>query len=309
MTNQRKTERDSNALYLRALEAREQYASDETNVVPISLFLIAFKRFWTIAQIERRARFKDATRYFDEFAKRCAELEEDDDAEGVWRLFENGVALVDHYDRARRARTTPPSETIDELIAQGVSRRQIAIIYGFYLQNGEPDVDAVERRDPWKAPDPEPEEEPPIEDAAELARLAVDALARIGDGEGEPVDAATLAELSELLPEPVEPEPEAAPTPEETDAKIEREILDGVPARQIAARYGVDVEAIKERADALNVKASEIAEELPPRLVQAIEAKREELTEGKTYRQIARAVSSAERRVTEAEVKRVLGAR
>lgn len=295
---------DVESLFSTLLEAWRKYQADET---PLAVFLIAFRRFYAAAVVKKPRRFRDALGPFGTFFELISAIEADEDAPGAWRAFENGVAVVERYDRRRRAELTPPSRSIDELLALGVSRPQVAKIYGFYTPSGDPDVAAVERRDEWRAPieDDEPNED---DDAREIARLALSAL-ESGDeriqADAETVEALrALAEVAEAPEKPAEaPETSAGAERE----RIEREILDGVPERQIAARHGVTVESIRAAAAALNVTASRSASELPPRLALAIESRRTELDAGRTYREIAAEVSSGERAVTPEEVAAILG--
>ena len=123
-------------------------------------------------------------------------------------------------------------------------------------------------------------------------------------------DAETVEALRALAEVPEAPEKPAEAPETSADAereRIEREILDGVPERQIAARHGVTVESIRAAAAALNVTPSRSASELPPRLILAIESRRAELDSGRTYREIAAEVSSGERAVTPEEVAAILG--
>lgn len=295
------------ALYNAVIDAHRRYVEDSA---PIALFLIAFKKFRSAAKIERRARFASASRYFDEFAQKAAALETDEDADGVWRSWSEGVETVARYDRSIQASQTPPSRSINELIALGVPRQQIAKIYGFKRADGSPDVDAVERRDEWRAPTL-PEDSPIEDDAAEIARLAVDALERFDAGDGETIDDETIERLRTIVDEAAQGVDQSAddePSAEEIGARIDREILDGVPVRQIAARYGIATEDVKARADVLGIVAASAASELPPRIVKQIEARREEIASGQaTFADVAASVSASDRRVTVDDVKRVLG--
>lgn len=295
---------DVESLFSELLDSWHKYQADET---PLAVFLIAFRRFYAAAVVRKPRRFRESLGPFGTFFERIADVEADEDAPGAWRAFENGVAAVERYDRRRRAELTPPSRTIDELLALGVSRPQVAKIYGFYTPNGDPDVAAVERRDEWRAPieDDEPNED---EDAREIARLALSAL-ESGD-ERIQADAETVEALRALAEVPEVPEKPAEAPETSADAereRIEREILDGVPERQIAARHGVTVESIRAAAAALNVTPTRSAAQLPPRLALAIESRRAELDAGRTYREIAAEVSSGERVVTPEEVAAILG--
>lgn len=292
--------------YADALTAHERYADD---AAPLSLFLIAFKRFHGVAKIERRARFASALPYFDAFARNVEALETDDDAEGAWRPWVEACEVVARFDRSLVASQTPPTRSIDELIALGVPRSQIAKIYGFKRSDGSPDVDAVERRDAWRAPSL-PEDSPIEDDAAEIARLAVDALQKINESEGAPVDSETIERLQTIVDEATpddESDADDEPSADEINARIDREILDGVPVRQIAARYGLTVDDVKRRADALGVAPSVSASDVPPRIVRAIEKRREALASGlTTFAEVARELSTSERALSVDDVRRVL---
>lgn len=303
---------DVGALFSELLQARARYQADET---PLSVVLIAFRRFYAAATVAQSARFSESLPAFAAFFERIADVEQDEDAPGAWRAFENGVAAVERYDRRRRREQEPPARSIDELVALGVSRQQIARIYGFYTPSGDPDVAAVERREAWR-PKTRPEEPEKTADEREIARLALEALKTIeatGDDERR-ADSATVETLRELAgsvgaesPETTGDEPESAP--ESTRDKIERELREGVPARQIAARNGVTLEDVRVIAKANGIEPTRSAAQLPPRLVELIQERRGELAAGRTYREIADAVSSAERVVTASEVERVLSGR
>ena len=307
-TRAERSRADVGALYSELLQTRARYQADET---PLSVVLIAFRRFYAAATVAQSARFSESLPAFGAFFERIADVEQDDDAPGAWRAFENGVAAVERYDRRRRKEQQPPARSIDELVALGVSRQQIARIYGFYTASGDPDVAAVERREAWR-PKSRPEEPEKTADEREIARLALEALKTIeatGDDERR-ADSATVETLRELAgsvaesPETPGDEPESAP--ESTRDKIERELREGVPARQIAARNGVTLEDVRVIAKANGIEPTRSAAQLPPRLVELIQERRGELAAGRTYREIADAVSSAERVVTASEVERVL---
>lgn len=291
-------------LYDAMIDAHAHYSAD---LKPLAFFLVAFRRFLAVAKIERRARFRDALEPFQAFVNRSGELDDNEDAEGVWRLFLAGVSAVDKYDRAVKASKTPPTRSIDELIALGVPMPQIAKIYGFKRADGSPDVDAVERRDAWQPTTLADDVDAlAVDDAEEIARLAVDALDKIVD-DGIDVDPETVASLESLIPQTTET-PEEIKTPEEIDASIRREILDGVPVRQIAARHGLTADEIKQRADSLGVVASTSSASIPPRVVKLIEARRAEIESGQTtFQAVADSVSASDRRVTSDDVRRVLG--
>lgn len=292
---------DVDVTYDAALRAHELYVS---SLIPLEAFLVAFKQFYALAKTSRPERFRDALPDFESFSVRAAELEEDEDAPGVWALYENANDAVARYDRAGEQRQTPPGRSINELLALGVPRAQIAKIYGFYLADGSPDLDAVERRDTWKGSDAQRNVANATNaDADELARLAANALQKINEG-GEEVDASTLATLEMLTSSE-----DAAEVLESQDASIDREILDGVPLRQIAARYGVSQTTVKARAKALSVAASVAASDVPPRITRLIEQYRDAITEGSmTFQTVAESVSSSERKITAADVERVLTA-
>lgn len=287
----------------------------DSDSLPVSLFLVSFFQFYNQARLERQPRFIDALRWFDLFASRSAELEEDQDAFGMWRYFENGLNAVELYDRAFSARSDAPKLSIEELLALGVSRQQIALIYGFKKSDGTPDIDAVENRQAWAIPKERANGVPSPFDGAEtatIARLAVDALQKIESSADCPaVDSETIARLSAIVPKAETSDERAKIDDGASDerAKIAREIMDGVPVRQISARYGITADDVKALADELKVKALDNADELPPRLVQSIEKYRDDVLNGSiTFRTVAKAVSTVERRVSEGDVKRVLSA-
>lgn len=294
---------DVNALFDAALQARADFAQDRA---PLGVFLIAFRRFFVCAAVANNARFNAALDFFRRFNEKISRLEDDSIDSDDWRLFESGVARVELYDRRERARNTAPEYSIPELIAQGVSRAQIAKIYGFLDDNGAPDVAKVDARADW-TPKKAQNSTPDDKNAAILSTIAARALETIDETSAQPEKIAELRALASASD--VENKQQArVETSAEKQARLDSEILNGVPIRQLSARFGVDVDAIRARASVLGVDPVEYAEQLPPRLVKAIQERAQDVKSGVlTFADLARLVSTQERRVTSKDVRGVLG--
>ena len=294
---------DVNALFDAALSARADFAQDRA---PLGVFLIAFRRFFVCAAVANNARFNAALDDFRRFNEKISRLDDDSIDSDDWRLFESGVARVELYDRRERARNTAPEFSIAELIAQGVSRAQIAKIYGFVDDQGAPDVAKVDQRADW-TPKKRQNSTPDDENGAILATIAQKALDSIDETSAPPEKIAELRALASASD--VDPEKTARPeTSAEKQARLDSEILNGVPIRQLSARFGVDVAEIRARASVLGVDPVEYAEQLPPRIVKAIQERAADVKSGVlTFAELARLVSTQERRVTSKDVRGVLG--
>lgn len=302
-TKQDNNSTDVNALFDAALSARADYAQERA---PLGVFLIAFRRFFVCAAVANNARFNGALDDFRRFDKRIAQLDDNSIDSDDWRQFESGVASVELYDRRERARNTAPEYSIAELIAQGVSRAQIARIYGFLDEKGAPDVLKVDQRAQWE-PKKAQNSTPDDKNGAILAAIAQKALETIDATSAQPEK---IAELRALASTPdVENKQEARPeTEDEKQARLDSEILNGVPIRQLSARFGVDVAEIRARASFLGVTPVEFADQLAPRLVKAIQERAADVKSGVlTFAELARLVSTQERRVTSKDVRGVLG--
>lgn len=270
-----------------ARKTHEIYAKDTLNVTPIQYFLDAFHDFYgkLVANIASE-RFAEARKYFDKFASHADELEENEQLSGVWREWEQGCRAVDHFDASEKARLTPPILSIDEMLANGTSETLIAKIYGFVLENGRPDVDAVRARKPW-TPKPrqsklspeilamlEAEKKQKEDEEKEQKENAEEASEKSAENKTEKPSEKTPKKTSEKSSEKAEtplldsaPEKKtSAPTQRKSAKQIEAEVkanlvttLDveiesGVAPRQIAARHGIDVEEVKKRAEELKAK-------------------------------------------------------
>lgn len=294
---------DVNALFNAALQARADFAQDRA---PLGVFLIAFRRFFVAAAVANNARFNAALDDFRQFNDRIARLDDDSIDSDDWRQFESGVASVELYDRRERARNTAPEYSIAELIAQGVTRAQIAKIYGFVDASGAPDVAKVDARAEW-APKKAQNSTQEDKNAAILSTIAQKALETIDETSAAPEKIAELRALASASD--VDAEKQARPeTSAEKEARLDSEILNGVPIRQLSARFGVDVETIRARASVLGVDPVEFADQLSPRLVKAIQERAADVKSGVlTFADLARLVSTQERRVTSKDVRGVLG--
>lgn len=216
-------------LFALAEETRRAYANDETTLTPVALFVNAFRRFYEELTYRPSDRYEGALRFLKELNGIVGELEADEDAPNAWRLWENALRAVDAYDRRERARMTPPQFSIDELLEQGVGKRQIALIYGFVDDRGEPDIARVDARDEWRprtAANAEPTE-PETETNAEPETPTQEATGATPTTTGDA------------------PEPDATPTVDYV--AIDAKIAGGVPIRQIAAEHGLEIGEIKER--------------------------------------------------------------
>ena len=294
---------DVGKLFDAALSARADFAEDRA---PLGVFLIAFRRFFVCAAVANNARFNAALDDFRRFNEKISRLDDDSIDSDDWRLFESGVARVELYDRRERARNTAPEYSIAELIAQGVTRAQIAKIYGFVDDNGAPDVAKVDARADW-TPKKAQNSTDVDENGAFLATIAARALDSIGETSAPPEKIAELRALASASD--VDAEKTARPeTSAEKQARLDSEILNGVPIRQLSARFGVDVETIRARASVLGVDPVEYADQLPPRIVKAIQERAADVKSGVlTFAELARLVSTQERRVTSKDVRGVLG--
>ena len=233
MTKERTTTLNVDEAFEAARKTHQVYAQDTLNITPIMFFIQAFKTFYGILLVDLDAeRFDASRRFFDQFAKRVDELEANEDATDVWRLWEQGVLMVDNFDRQERSRVTPPTLSIDEMLAQGVGEYTIAKVYGFFdPYTGEPDVVAVRERRPWK-PAPRKTKNPyGIVSSKE------------GTEETEPV-------LPKVTPKAAKAIEEGVKATVKTS--LDAEILAGIAPRKIAAKYGVTPEDVKKRADELS---------------------------------------------------------
>lgn len=302
-TKQDNNSTDVNALYNAALSARADFAEDRA---PLAVFLIAFRRFFVAAAVANNARFNAALDSFRRFNEKISRLEDDSIDSDDWRAFESGVSRVELFDRQERARNTAPEYSIAELIAQGVTRAQIAKIYGFVDEKGAPDVAKVDARAQW-TPKKAQNSTDVDKNGAILATIAQKALDSIDDST---ISAEKIAELRALASaSDVDAEKTARPeTDVERAARLDSEILNGVPIRQLSARFGVDVAEIRARASELGVDPVEYADQLAPRLVKAIQERAADVKNGVlTFAELARLVSSQERRVSAKDVRGVLG--
>lgn len=147
-----------------AEKARQAYANDEIGTTPVGIFIRAYRLFYDAITSAPEPRFDAAARFLAELAEKVGELETDEDAPGVWRLWENARRVVDHYDRAKRREsataaedeTTNDDETvatatpatndddkiddetaakIDEQIDAGTPARQVAAALGVDLED------------------------------------------------------------------------------------------------------------------------------------------------------------------------------
>ena len=244
MTNENVTAIDD--AYDAACKTHEIYAKDNLNITPIRFFLEAFKNFYEkLVGDLASERFAESRPFFTAFAARYEELEFNEYLSDVWRLWEQGVRAVEHYDAVERARLTPPAKTIDELIANGVSESVVAKIYGFFDEKGRPDVNAVRERRPW-VPAPRKSSISP-----EMQKLIAAANAK---------KAEEIADVETEKPAPAPATPKqktAAKSSKQLEAEIrgsirttlDAEIEAGIAPRQIAAKHGCTVDDVKKRAD------------------------------------------------------------
>lgn len=209
---------DLNALFLQAEEARAAYANDDDGAVSVNRFVKTCKDFCQAALASREPRYEGARAFLLELVGAVDQLEVDDDAPGVWRLWQNVKGKIAAYDARNRA-PSPPAFSIDALIGQGVSRVQIAKIYGFYDEDGRPDVARVDARGEWAPP------------SLRAKVVPIDS-----DESDAPFDA------------PPSPDDVSAEEASAEEDNLDAEIMRGVPFRRLAAKYGLSVEAVKERA-------------------------------------------------------------
>lgn len=169
--------------------------------------------------------FEDA---LAEWAEACDLTPEDADPRGsakLWAAFREVISSLTEY-RPRKA------ESIETLVAQKVSDRQIAMIYGWKQEDGSPDTTKVleEKANPGTHYDPETWVHPSeMKAKAELdARWAL---------RMDRVDARVVAKH----------------TQREAPETLEELIQQRVPSKQIAKMKRVDVELVRQRAAELGV--------------------------------------------------------
>lgn len=236
-TNTKQTALD--ALFDQAEATRQAYANDETTLTPVALFVNAFRQFYDELTYRPTERYEDALRFLNPLARCVGDLEGDEDAPGVWRLWENARRSVDAYDRRQKAKTTPPALSIDELLEQGVGKKQIALIYGFLTEDGDPDISRVDARASWNPPSDATE---PEADATQDEPTTTNATETNATND----DANATTNATPATEEAAESTTSAPPSVD--FAAIDAELAAGVPARQLAAKYGVDVETIRTRS-------------------------------------------------------------
>lgn len=285
-------------LYAACLTAHKSYKVDNA---PLSLFLVAFRRFYAAWSVERPPRYTRASEEIQAFSRRCRELEQDDDAAGVWRIWSNIRDKVSKYDKSRAALQIAPSRSIDDLLALGVPKRQIAQIYGFVDVSGVPDVSAVDRREKWRPQEPRKEHDAQQREISRLASAALSAL----ESSGVALDDTTVAALeSSVIAE--QGDNRGVLSASDVRERVKTAILDGAPIRQVSASFGVSVDEVQAVADSLGVVPSVSASQVSPRQVQAIRERVADLQAGKTtYQDVATSVSTGERVVTAEEVARI----
>lgn len=103
-----------------AEKARQAYANDEIGTTPVGIFIHAYRLFSDALARSPEDRFEPAARFLKELDERVGELDDDEDAPGVWRLWENARLVVDRYDRVQAQKNatkdegTNANETKDE---------------------------------------------------------------------------------------------------------------------------------------------------------------------------------------------------
>ena len=231
--------------YDAAFKTHEIYAKDNLNITPVMFFIEAFKNFYAALVADLASeRFAESRPFFDAFAARVDELEINESLSDVWRLWEQGVRAVNHYDAVEKARLTPPARSIDELLANGVNEITVAKIYGFYNENGRPDVDAVRERRPWKPAPKKSAISPELQKLIDAAN-AKKAQAKEQTQDGiENVLAAPKPRTSSKSAKQLEAEIKGS-----IKTALDAEIEAGIAPRQIAAKHGCTVDDVKKRAE------------------------------------------------------------
>lgn len=236
MTTENSLITDLDDAYTAVRKTWKVYRDDELNITPIMFFIQAYKNFYgKLLVVVQSERFAEGRRYFDQFASRVDELEYDSDPVGLWSLWEQGCLTVSRYDAREKARLTPPAFTIDEYIARGQTERNIALIYGFFDEDGNPDISAVRERRPWK---PRPRKGSNGTDN----RTVVSVEENIGESKA-------VLESRKAKEREIEETVKAG-----TRTSIDEEIQAGVSPRKIAAKHGITVDDVKKRVDELSSK-------------------------------------------------------
>ena len=233
--------------YEAAVKTHEIYVKDTLNITPVRFFVEAFQNLYKELCADLAAeRFVESRPFFNALAPRVEELEYDEGNSAIWRLWEQGVRAVEHYDAKEKARITPPARSIDELLANGVNETVVAKIYGFFDEKGRPDINAVRERRPWKPAPKKSNITPELQsliDAANAAKAKAENDAE--NTNSEPAVATT------------KPRTTTAKSSKQLEAEIkagirtalDAEIEAGIAPRQIAAKHGCTVDDVKRRAE------------------------------------------------------------
>ncbi len=197
----------------------------------------------------------------------------------IWTAWRDVCATLDAFDASRRravSSATRSTRSIEELRKIGVSSRQICRIVGFWRDDdagGSPDLDRLAR-------------------------------AESGDASAFDAPPSGPRNYSES------PAADLASPPPETDVEnvkgdftdsLDFYILEGMPLRQIAGRFNLDVEAVRQRFSELGVFQADGVISLTPRAQLAAKTWLQE-NPGGSYADCAEAVSSANKPVSGEDV-------
>lgn len=197
----------------------------------------------------------------------------------IWTAWRDVCAALDAFDASRRravSSATRSTRSIEELRKIGVSSRQICRILGFWRDDdagGSPDLERLAR-------------------------------AEGGDASAFEAPSSGPRNYSES------PAADPASPPPGTDVEnvkgdftdsLDFYILEGMPLRQIAGRFNLDVEAVRQRFSELGVFQADGEISLTPRAQLAAKAWLQE-NPGGSYADCAEAVSSANKPVSGEDV-------
>lgn len=197
----------------------------------------------------------------------------------IWTAWRDICATLDAFDANRRravSSATRSTRSIEDLRKAGVSSRQICRIVGFWRDDdagGSPDLDRLARAESGDASAFDaPSSGPPNYSESPAANLA-------------------------------SPPPETGVENVKGDFtdSLDFYILEGMPLRQIAGRFNLDVETVRQRFSELGVFQADGVISLTPRAQLAAKAWLQE-NPGGSYADCAEAVSSANKPVSGEDV-------
>lgn len=257
-------------------------------------------RFWSaaldvaaaVAKNNAEQRFLAARRPFAEFAAAVApfltrrrdrsaliDSKRASDDSAIWTAWRDVCATLDEFDASRRravSSATRSTRSIAELRKIGVSSRQICRIFGFWRDDdagGSPDLDRLARAEGGDA-------------------------SAFDEPSGGPRN---YSESPAADPASPPPETDVENVKGDFTGSLDFYILEGMPLRQIAGRFNIDVETVRQRFAELGVFQADGTISLTPRAQLAAKAWLQE-NPGGSYADCAEAVSSANKPVSGEDV-------